>query len=303
MLYKRRLCVAALVIVLLVAVQCRNSMPGLETEYVAYDGLARSYALYVPASYDGQNAVPLLVALHPFLSSGPGFARMTGFNAIAEREGFVVAYPNGRGRRFNALDEDGTDDLGFILEVVERVKQAYKVDPSRVFVTGASNGAFMTYRLACKAADVFAAAAAVMGTMPQEIASNCAPSLPMPMLMIHGTEDPIVPYNAEEVFAGPGMTLRQLSMPDTVAFWVNLNGCAQQPDSEALPDADPADGTTVTVDRYRGGQAGVVLYRVEGGGHTWPGGQRVGPEWLVGRLCADFSASEAIWAFFAGQSR
>ena len=273
---------------------------GLVEVPLCRDGVARTYQRFVPASCTEGKPVPLVVVLHGLTEDGRAMARETDFNAIAEREGFVVAYPDGLLRSFNVFAEGWPDDVGFVLAVVDDVCATCAVDPGRIYLTGASNGGFLTYRLVCEAPGVFAAAAPVMATMPQTVAEACEPP-PTPILLIHGTEDPIVPYDDPVLYAGPRLTVRMLPIPDTAEFWVAASGCDPEPSVDSLPDTDPADGTTAVCETWTGDdpEAEVVLYTVEGGGHTWPGGYEAYPAWLVGRQCNDFDASEVIWCFFA----
>lgn len=272
----------------------------LERKVLLHDGIRRTYQLYVPASYDGLKPVPLVIALHRFTETGKIMAAMTGFNPIARREGFIVAYPDGVCRRWNTEDGKGVDDYGFLLALVDQLQQDYRIDPARIYVTGASSGGFMAYNLVCRASDVFAAAAPVMGFMPNPKARACQPSRPISLLIVHGNRDPIVPYNENLNLRFMGIPFGTLNVPDTIAFWVAANECAPDPIRQELPDKAPSDGATAFVQTYGGGRdnAEVVVYTIEGGGHTWPGGFEPLPRFIVGRQCMDFEASRAIWDFF-----
>ena len=218
---------------------------------------------------------------------------MSGFNEVADLEGFIVAYPNGSGGRWDTFGGDYRDDVQLVLELIEDVAAAHPIDRERIYLTGASNGGFMTYTLACTAPETFAAAAPVMGLM-QATHLEDSPAPPLPILIIHGTRDPLVPYDSTS-FLGADM----LTVDEAVAYWVERNGCDPEPAVEPLADRDPDDRTRVTVERYSGGEAPVVLCRVEGGGHTWPGGREPGLGLLTGRMSRDIEASALIWQFFA----
>ncbi len=228
--------------------------------------------------------------------------RMTGLDSVADAEGFAVAYPDGLKRRWNALPgAPGPDDVTFLRTLVNELVATRSVDASRVYLVGASSGAMMTYRLLCETQEVFAAGAVVMGgPMPVEIANACDAPGAVPLLLIHGTSDSIVPWEGGVVNAGPGRTLNLLSVDESVAFWRGRNGCDGEGVSETLQDEDPNDQTVTTVTRDDACQSGapVVLYRVEGGGHTWPGSPDAYPALLVGPTARDFSASQAVWDFF-----
>jgi polyhydroxybutyrate depolymerase len=204
------------------------------------------------------------------------------------------------------LVEDA-NDVGYIAELVDYLVAEYGVDPARVYLTGASNGGLMTERMACERPDVFAAVAPVMITLPEGFPAWCTSTTPVPMLMILGVDDPFFPWQGGLVEQGPTSTQRYLSASETVDFWVTRNNAATEPAIEALPDLDPNDGTRVFRETHVGGESGTdfIFYRVEGGGHTWPGSRLSLLESLagVGRVSQDIDASRVIWDFFKSKSR
>ncbi len=220
----------------------------------------------------------------------------SGFNAVADREGFMVVYPDAPGGGWNTFVGSFDDEVDMVLAVIDDVASRYAVDRARIYVTGASNGGFMTYAMVCAAPDTFAAAAPVMGLMQAQLAER-SPAPPVPILIMHGTRDGIVGYDAT------WLGRKMLSVDEAVAYWVERNGCAPQPEVEQLEDRDPDDKTRVTMERYDGGAAPVVLYRIEGGGHAWPGGTKPGGAVFTGRMSQDIVASEEIWRFFAEHAR
>ncbi len=282
---------------------CNPDVPGLTSHRTVHRSLPRTYHMYVPSSYDGSEPLPLVVAFHRFTETGKHMAYISQFNETAEREGFLVAYPDGLMRTFDVLDVT-RDEVGFVRTIVDDVAARYDVDFSRIYATGASNGAFLTYKLAFEAGDLFAAFAPVMATMLVDIPKGGPPDTPRPMLIIHGTEDPIIPYDQELVFAGPNRTISLFPAPETVAFWVEANDCNPTPEIEELPENDRTDGTTVVRETYLGNdtRSEVIHYRVEGGGHTWPGGREVWPRPFVGRLSKEFNAADVIWNFLERHS-
>jgi polyhydroxybutyrate depolymerase len=266
-----------------------------------HGGRSRSYELHVPAGYDGATPMPLVVALHQFTDTARGMERLTDFNAIADREGFFVLYPDGVRRSWNAGRGSGIDDVGYIVSLVGLIQSEYRIDPERIYATGASAGGMMAQYLACQTT-LFAAIAPVMGSMTVANAHECE-SEGIPTLLIHGTEDPVVPFGGGETFAGPGNRVNFFSAPENAAFWAERNDCDQEAERLALPDTAPDDGTTINVVRYGGcsGSNDVVLYEIEGGGHTWPGHKNGYPAFIIGRTSWDLDASEVIWEFFASQ--
>ncbi|MHC4850127.1 MAG: extracellular catalytic domain type 1 short-chain-length polyhydroxyalkanoate depolymerase [Planctomycetota bacterium] len=277
---------------------CVARPDGLMEHEFGPQGARKTYELYVPES--GRDPAPLVVALHRYTESGKIMAWMTGFNELADKEGFVVLYPDGPGRRFAFFDYQERDDVALILSMVEEVARKQPIDRRRIYVVGASNGGFMVHRLACLAPETFAAAAAVMSLMPRPLAERVPDGAPIPMLVIHGTRDRIVKPAAESL-AGSDKT-GVLPIEETVAYWVRRNGASAEAETTEVPDRDPDDGTRTVLRRYPG-SAEVRDYRVEGGGHTWPGGKERAPRFIVGKTARDWSATEEIWTFFRTYSR
>lgn len=158
----------------------------------------------------------------------------------------------------------------------------------------------MTHRLACELSQKIAAIAPVASNIPVSMASKWKPSRPMPVLIINGTEDPLERWDGGEIRLGTKTYGVVLSVTDTVKFWTERNECKAQPITSHLPDKDPSDGTRVTATVYGrcDSDVEVVLYTIEGGGHTWPGGIQYLPQSIIGKTSRDFNASEAIWQFF-----
>jgi polyhydroxybutyrate depolymerase len=258
---------------------------------------ARGYLLHLPPAA-GTARLPLVIALHPMLANGSAMEALSGFSAIADREGFVVVYPEG----LNAGWDYGQpwypyDDVGFIAAVVDAVAAATPIDRDRVFATGMSAGGFMSNLLAVERSDLVAAIAPVVGGLLQAAAAELPTTRPVPVLLINGTSDVFVPYaGCEWPFYTP-----TLAAPATASLWAFDDGATAAPTDSLLPDAAWWDGCRVHVRRWAG-RAGseVLLYTIEGGGHTWPGSILTMP---FGNVCYDFSASETIWRFFRAHPR
>jgi len=201
------------------------------------NGSARSYILYIPDGLSADHTLALVLVLHGGLGNGETAIAMSGFNAVADKHGFLVVYPNGSGVRDDRLlswnsgnccghaKQNNIDDVGFIRQVAADVQKSYPIDPKRIYVTGMSNGAMMSQRLACEAADLFAAAAPVSGTLNY---FDCQPAVPIAILEFHGTADQSVPYDG-----GMGQkSLAQInftSVSYSIDFWVKQNGCPASP--------------------------------------------------------------------------
>jgi len=275
-----------------------------------WDGLKRTYLLHVPASSDKTRRMPLVIALHGGGGTGERMERLTlgGFNKLSDREGFVVVYPDGIEEHWNDGREkvkyrahrEKVNDVGFISALIDHLAESGNIDKKRVYVTGISNGAMMSNRLACELTGRIKAIAPVAGNMPYDLVSRCAPSRPIPVLMISGSKDPMMPWEGGEAHFLRLNFGKVLSVPETIKFWLAHNHCTTVPVITLEPDKDPRDGTRVRKEVYAGCEAGteVILYTVEGGGHTWPGGYRYLPERLIGKTSEDLDANELIWDFF-----
>ncbi len=250
------------------------------------------------------DALPLLFAFHGGGGDGEGMAKLTHLSDIADERGFVVAYPDGIDKNWNDGRPEvnpGVDDVGFISALIDELTNAYNIDSSRIYSTGISNGGMFSSRLACELADRIAAVAPVAALMGERLSQACSPSRPVPVMMIMGTDDPLVPWEGGKIEAGRIDRGYVLSAADSVSFWVEANGCSQNPVTDYLADVDPGDGTRVRRESYGGGRDGseVVLLAVEGGGHTWPGGVQYRRVQVIGMTSRDIDAGEVIWDFLA----
>ena len=272
---------------------------------IQVSGRERRYVLHVPPG--PRVARPLVVLLHGRLGDGAGEARLSYFDPIADSVGALVAYPDGYrrswadGRLGTPADKAGVDDVAFFRALVADVASREPVDSSRIYVAGMSNGAFMTERLVCDAADLIAAAGVVAGTLSDSLAERCRPSRPVPVMLMNGTGDPLVPYAGGEMSGGRG---HALGVEETVARWVTWNGCTGAPERRALPDT-AHDGTSVTEERFGRchGRADVVELTITGGGHTWPGGPQYLPKRFIGVSSRNLDGSRTLWTFFTGHRR
>lgn len=266
--------------------------------------LDRTCVLHLPAGLDPHQPVPLVFVLHGGGGHGAQIEKSTRFDALADRENFIVAYPDGVDHHWNDGRENNSkafrenvDDLAFFDALVTAVGQRHPVDPKRIYATGISNGGFMSYTLAARRANVFAAVAPVSGGIGDDLAAHFAPAAAVSLLVLQGTADPLVPYGGGEVMRNRG---RFVSTDDAIKLWLKADACAPAPVRAELPDRDRFDGCRVTTFTWTNpkNNVAVCLYRIEGGGHTWAGGSQYLPRLIVGRVCRDFDATETIWAFF-----
>ena len=274
------------------------------------NGVKRAFLLQPPES----KPAPLVIVLHGKTQRGTDMVMRTSWPFIAKRDGFAVAYPDGLNstwadsrsdeQRAGRSAPEGTDDVAFITTLVEKLVTDGIADRKRVYITGISNGAAMAMTLVCERADLFAAAASVIMNLTDDSAAACHPSRPVPMLIMNGTIDPLIPYDGghgSSYFAADGFwpTTR------TLAFWRSVDGC-EAGDAEVtdLPDRNPADQSTVTrVTSHCPTGRDVVLYRVNGGGHRMPGHfpdanfPKIAAG-LLGPQNGDIDGADTIWAFF-----
>jgi polyhydroxybutyrate depolymerase len=263
-------------------------------------GAEREYILHVPAAAERGGNVPLVLVFHGGHQNARKIQRITGFDEVADRAGFIVAYPDGIDGHWNDGRETtarGPDDLAFVAALIDSISTRYPVDITRVYAVGASNGGLMVHNLACHMSDRFAALAAVLATMPAALSTHCRPPAPVPLMLLLGTDDPIVPWAGGEIKSDVGG--RVLSALATRDLWADLLGCSQ-PSTHMLPDLAPDDDTRVQETVYRcRGRGALVFTAVEGGGHAWPG-YRIGRliQRAIGHETLDIDGASYVWRFF-----
>lgn len=259
-----------------------------------HDGKLRTYSFYVAASYNASKPAPLLINLHGYTSDGIQQALNSGFMPIADTAGFIIAHPEGTkdflGNRFWNYKILGVsvDDVGFLERLCDTISAKFNINQNRIYVAGMSNGGYMSYYLACTS-DRFAAVGSVTGSMPT-VLYDCNPSYVTPVIEMHGTADPTVPYDGN---------LTSKPIEDVVKYWVQKNKCNPVPTINEVSDIDKTDDATATHFVYTGGTDGhaVEFFKINNGGHTWPGSAFDSP--LAGNTCRDFNAAKEIWRFFS----
>jgi polyhydroxybutyrate depolymerase len=259
-------------------------------------GGERRYLLYVPQSYAPAAPTPLVISIHGYAEWPAHQLDITRWNDHAEQHGFLVVYPEGTRfpRRWRLTGQADTPsdpmlDVQFISDLIDHLAQEYNLDRSRIYANGLSNGGGMSVVLACNLADRIAAVGSVSGAQLFP-AQQCQPSRPVPLIAFHGTEDTIVPYTG-----GPSRAF-DLPFPvvaDWIGDWAEQNGCSP------TPVELPCQGEVCEV-RYTGcaQEAEVVFYTINGGGHSWPGGEPI-PAWIVGHTTEDIDATAVMWEFFS----
>jgi polyhydroxybutyrate depolymerase len=255
---------------------------------------------------DAARRPPLVLVFHGMGSNGRQAEVMTGFDEVADAQGFAVAYPDGERRVWRYQEK--SPDVEFTSRLIDALVKSGEADPARVYATGLSNGAYFCNRLACDLSDKLAAIAPVAGTIPKLMAERMKPPRPMPVLCFHGTEDAIVGIDGTDAFSKQQASL---GAEELARFWATSNHSFEDPALRKAPLAAPLrveledkadDGTTVERLTWDSKTAPVVFCKVIGGGHTWPGSS-LDLERLLGRTTRDLSASEEIWTFFARFTR
>ncbi|WP_456452090.1 extracellular catalytic domain type 1 short-chain-length polyhydroxyalkanoate depolymerase [Thermococcus sp.] len=303
---------AVLFLLLLVSFAHRKPAlyPGDIRGSIVVEGRERTFILHLPANFSREKSFPLVIALHGGGGNGYDMERLTkgGLNRLADEEGFIAVYPDAVRKHWNDgrnlsgyySQRENIDDVAFISALIDYLVENYNANAGRVYVAGMSNGGLMAYRLACEVPEKLRAIAVVGVPMSEMLYEECSSTVPLPIMIILGTDDPLVPWNGGELHFGPVKLGRVVSIEKTVGYWAVRNGCTVMHGREYLPDADPEDGTRVWVERYSNctDEAEVVLYGIEGGGHTWPGGYQYLPERIIGKTSRDIDANKIIWRFF-----
>lgn len=272
-------------------------------------GLTRVYRLFVPSGYDPTQPMALVLSLHGAVSSAAEQEEKSGWNEIAERENFVMAYPQGilplavgwrwkagepmgagdagQSALFEAGDEAQVDDVAYIDGLLTHLSDVLCIDAARIYVNGFSNGGGMTHHLACVLADRIAAIGTNAGAYTA-IPGGCNPSRPVAVITFQGKFDRIVPYEGNERLGLQGVE-------SWAADWAARNGCETTPTPIARASGDAISGIV-----YKGcaDNASVEFYAIADGGHTWPGGGWGGFSFLLGKTSTDIDASETMWTFF-----
>jgi polyhydroxybutyrate depolymerase len=251
-----------------------------------YDqGTYRTFIMHLPTGYDDSKEYPLVLNLHGLRANAQQQQTYSQFDDVADQKGFIVVYPN-------AIDESwstsGNTDIDFLTHLVDSIRAEYSTNDC-LFVTGFSQGGFMTYKFANNTTHAIKAIVVGSGNMSNatQTASENAPQIPT--MHFHGTADNTVPYGGSSLFIPP--------VENTIEWWVNHNNCNTTPVVTSIPDLDPTDNSTVEKYYYGNGDHGteVTFYKVIGGGHTWSGSYSIP---LFGATNKDINQSEIIGDFF-----
>lgn len=276
-------------------------------KHIQVDGYDRKYFVYSPKGIDPSKKYPLIMVLHGGGGSAERIINFCGFNALADKEKFIVMYPDGYKKGWHdgriAPDVDANkkdiDDVKFISTAIDQVQAGYPIDADRIFSTGISNGAMMSLHLAYKLSERLRGIAPVCGSIAENMAGEFKPARPLAVLIINGTEDKLVRYEGGPVLserADRGTVVSTDKMIQILMKMENMKGTVTR---EAIPDKDPSDNCQAELFKYPSSATNPIeLIRITGGGHTWPGGKQYLPKMIVGKVCRDFKAEVVIWDFF-----
>jgi polyhydroxybutyrate depolymerase len=273
--------------------------------FIIHDGMIRSYRLHVPSTYNDTVLTPLVLVLHGGGGRSMTMLKKTEFSSLSEKEGFICVYPNGISRfpfLFRSWNggyccgvalEKNSDDVGFIKNLITHISSQFTIDHKRIYVTGHSNGAIMTYRLGSELSSMIAAIAPVAGSIGGQANSETPPYIipepryPVSVVAFHGQLDENVPYNGGQGNRSRGYG-SDLSVNESIGFWVTHNKC------DPVPEIQVSTSGNIVQDIYRHGlnNTEVQLYTIVNGGHGWPGSD------TGDRPTKEISATELIWDFF-----
>lgn len=259
------------------------------TGSLVHDNLTRQYRLRLPNNFSTNESLPLVFNFHGYGSNASQQEFYSNMNPLANTERFAVCYPDGIQSAWNVGWDFGSmaDDIGFVSALIDSLVQKYNFNARKVYACGMSNGGYLSYFLACRIPNKIAAIASVTGSMVPVVLPTCNPGRSMPVLEFHGTADDVVPYQGAQGLAAP--------IDSVIAFWAQNNDCPQEAAFELLPNTNTTDGSTVEKYTYAPCHQNhqVILYKILGGGHTWPGALL-----QIGVTNRDIQANVEIWNFF-----
>jgi polyhydroxybutyrate depolymerase len=283
-------------------------LSGDRLDSLIHQGIRRTFLVHIPEKLSERQTVPLVIVLHGGGGSPAAVARLTGFSKLADAAGFIVVYPQAVNRHWNdgrnvtrfRAHREKIDDSGFIAALIDTLSRRLKIDPARIYACGISNGGMMCQRLGIELSHRLAAIATVAAALPENLLDSFQPARPLAVLMINGTADPVVPYEGGPVGIN-AQRGRVLSVEQTARLWAEFNRCSPPTVDTVITRGN--DSTRIVRISFSRGRDGteVILYRIIGGGHVWPGGERRHP--LFGRYVRSLNATRTIWEFFSRHAR
>ena len=261
---------------------------------INYGGVSRGFWVHTPPSYVAGQHLPMVFNFHGYGSFASQQELYTQMDNVADTGKFIVVYPSGINNAWNVgwfgSFYNSPDDVGFTSAIIDTMIQLYGIDTTRVYSCGMSNGGFMSHVLAAVLSNRITAIAAVSGTLTDSAVSNCRLTRKVPVMDIHGTNDPVVNYNS---------FMSSLNVEQTIAFWVGQDLCSSTNDTTFL-NSNSTDSSSVQKIDYPACAEGaeVLFYKIVNGGHTWPNGIINIPVAQYGYTNRDIDANTEIWHFF-----
>jgi polyhydroxybutyrate depolymerase len=265
------------------------------TDNLIHNGINRNFIYYTPTSWTQSESLPILFVLHGLTQNGNGIMNITGFNAIAEENNFIVCYPDGISAAWNAnmnVTVSQADDIGFLEILALYMQNNFNTNPNKQYLCGFSNGGFMSHKMICESNQCFAAIATLSGTMSDTVYQNCNPQYAPDILHIHGTLDGVVNYN--------GSASTGISVDILMEKWRSYYNCDFTPTLTSMPNPSVLDFSYPELYTFTNCNSSILEHiKVVGGGHQWPGIPTV---WGgLGTINMDFYSPQIIWDFLEGK--
>lgn len=290
-------------------------------ESIAVDGVQRQFQVHIPECYDRSKPAPVVFVFHGLGMNSTMMVGLSGFNGVSERNGCIVVYGDAAGGRwYDGMSGQAANDIAYVEAILGRLGKIANIDRRRIYACGISNGGYFSQVLAGAMPDRIAAVGVVASTLMERTAAGIQ-GRALPIVFILGSDDALIPWGDGRVKdlgkLGEVLGLSSLgsidnsvvrmggllSVPETLAFWTNHNNVGGTPRSSQLADKDPKDGTRIKKEQWGSGASEVVLYTVEGGGHTWPGSINLKAiSGVSGNISQDANGAELLWEFFQGHS-
>lgn len=289
---------------------------------VTVQGIRRKFLVHLPSNYNKSRPIPAVLVFAGLQMSGESMSGITGMNGVGNRNDFMVIYCESQGGEWqDGMKDRQYDDVAYIQAVLAKASASFSIDHHRIYAVGLSNGGYFAQLLACSMPDKIAAVAVVASTGMEQALTRSKGEKAIPIVFFLGTEDPLVNWGDNKIkdlgkfnkqAAGVTVDPAFLSLaryggwwavPELMSFWTNHNRCPGSPSTSYEPDRDPNDGMRVKKEQWGSRGNAVVLYSIEGGGHTWPGCIFLAGQSKDKRCCMDIDTSELIWQFFRGESR
>ncbi|GIX42448.1 MAG: hypothetical protein KatS3mg129_2181 [Leptospiraceae bacterium] len=281
---------------------------------INYQNLPRKSLLFFPENYEKINfsledhikVYPLIISLHGGGGNIESNIKLSKGRLIElkEKYQFFLLFPEGYKKQWNdgrnipqsEAHNKNLDDSGYIRYLIEYMKKHFPIDEDKIFIFGISNGGMMSFRFACEYSTYISGFASIAATMPEHLKTQCNPQKKLNMILMHGTEDPLVPYYGGEVKVFFQKRGKVLSADETIDFWLNKNECEK---NYIKTELDKDKDTKTIIYHYNcKNNTFIRFYKILNGGHTWPGGWQYLPEWYIGKTTHNFLAEEEIIRYF-----